>query len=394
MNPRRSLTDISALVLSGLLLFAACSPKKGGAAAAGPDPAVPGDGNMVVIPAGSAMMAQLKMEPVALASLPIGEVVAPGRIEFDPSRVGRIALPVPGRIEEVLVHIGDRVAAGQALFSIDSPDADAALSEFRQSQAAVSQTESALTKAQADRDREAELFDHKAIPRKDLLAAENELVQAQAALAQTQAALEHSRRRLEILGLNDGKGRQLVTVKAPMAGKVIDMTMSTGEYRNDTTTPVVTVADLSVVWVTSSVPENMIRLIDVGEEIQVELVAFPGETFKARVRRIADTLDPKTRAIEVRAELGNSDGRLKPEMFGTIRHAHLAEPVPVVPVQAILRKGGATYVYMEMKPGRFACQQVELGQASGDRVPVAKGLRPGDRVVVDGVMLLSGLEAR
>ncbi len=384
--------------ISLMLASSACSPSGADPVKSSVSPSsaatrasVPGE---ISIPADSPLRKQISLETVTEAVLPGDLVVAPGRIDFDPSRVNRIALPVPGRIESVLVRMGGRVAAGQPLFTIDSPDADAALAEFRQTKAAVSQAESALTKAQADRDRAAELFDHKAIAKKDLLAAENELVQAGAVLAQTEASLEHDRRRLEILGLNEGPGRQLVTVKAPLSGKVIDISMSTGEYKNDTNTPVMTVADLSVVWVASSVPENMIRFIEKGEEVQLELVAFPGEKFKARVMRISDTLDPRTRAVEVCAEMSNPEGRFKPEMYGTIRHSHVAESMPVIPAAAVIRKGGESLVYVERTPGSFFRQSVDVGQASGDKVPISRGLRVGDRVVVDGVMLLSGMEDR
>jgi len=386
------------LLLGGLLLAAGCTKKSPGGAATPRGPALAAEPSggpaAIVFPPDSPQLKQIRVEPVALDGLPGDTVVAPGRIEFDPSRVGRIVLPVAGRIDGVLVRIGDHVAAGQILFAIDSPDADAAISEYRQSQAAVSQSKSSLIKAQADRDRAAELFDHKAVAKKDLLAADNELVQAQAALAQTEAAREHGRRRLEILGLGEGEEGQRVMVKSPLAGKVIDVSITGGEYRNDTTTPVMTVADLGTVWITSSVPENMIRLIDVGESIEVELVAFPGETFSARVKRIADTLDPKTRSVQVRAELANPEGKFRPEMFGTIRHSHASQSVPVVPTRAVLRRGGECLVYVERTPGTFVRVPVVLGTASGDRVPVLKGLQAGDRVVVDGVMLLSGVEAR
>lgn len=395
MNRIKLVTIISI----SIFLAAGCADKRGaGAFAARTSVPVPtADGTAgrgdVLIPTDSPLRTQLKLETVAAAALPGDLVVAPGRIEFDPSRVGKIVLPVAGRIESVLVAIGDRVAAGQPLFSIDSPDAGAAVSEYRQAQASVSQAKSSLAKAEADHDRATELFDHKAIARKDLLVAENELVQAQTTLAQNEAALDHCGGRLKILGISGSDNRNLVMVKAPRGGKIIDLSVTAGEYCNDTTTPVMTVADLGVVWVTSSVPENMIRYIEVGEEIELEMVAFPGETFKARVKRIADTLDPKTRTVQVRAELANPAGRFKPEMFGTIRHSHPVTPCPVVPEQAILRRGGESLVYVERVPGTFSPVPVVIGRANGNKVPVSQGLRAGDRVVVDGVMLLSGMKA-
>jgi|WetSurMetagenome_2_1015567.scaffolds.fasta_scaffold144638_2 membrane fusion protein, heavy metal efflux system len=391
---RGSVLGFALVILAGA---AACGRKgAGGPVRPAQASLVRGSGGeaAIVIPPGSAQLAQVRVEAVALADFPGDEVVAPGRIEFDPIKVSRIVLPVAGRIDGVFVRTGDRVAVGQPLFSLDSPDADAAASDYRQAQAAVSQMKSALIKAQADRDRAAELFEHKAVAKKDVLAAENELVQAQAALSQSEAARDHARRRTEILGLAEGEAAPRVTVKSPLSGKVIEMAVTSGEYRNDTTTPVMTVADLSSVWVASAVPENAIRLIDLGESLEVELVAFPGEKFNARVLRIADTLDPKTRAVLVRAELSNPQGKFRPEMYGTIRHAHGVRALPAVPARAILRRGGDCLVYVESAPGTFVRVPVVLGAGGGELVPVVRGIAAGDRVVVDGVMLLAGVEGR
>ncbi len=123
-----------------------------------------------------------------------------------------------------------------------------------------------------------------------------------------------------MLGLKPGVFGQKVTVSAPISGKVLEMSVTAGEYRNDTTAPVMTIADLSTVWGRSDVPESAIRFIQPGEPIDVQLTAYPGETFHGRVTRIADTVDPQTRTIKVRAEMSNAHERLRPEMFGTIRH--------------------------------------------------------------------------
>lgn len=348
----------------------------------------------IVIPPGSPLLDQIVVEPVRSAGMSVNEVSAPGRIEFDVSRVGRIHLPVSGRIERVLVQMGDAVKAGQPVLTIDSPDADEAVSAHRQALAAVMQARSTLARATADRDRTADLFEHKAAAKKEVLATENDLALAQAAADQAEAAREQTRRRLEILGLGAGESGSKLTIAAPLSGKVIELYVTAGEYRNDTSEPVMTVADLSSVWVTSEIPEASIRLIEVGERLQIELVAYPGEVFEARVTRIADTLDPKTRTIQVRAELANPSGKLRPGMFGRIRHMHPATPVPVVPARAVFHRGADTCLFVERGRGSFERVRVSLGVEDGGRIPVLAGIKAGDRVVVGGVMLLAGLEAR
>jgi membrane fusion protein, heavy metal efflux system len=252
----------------------------------------------------------------------------------------------------------------------------------------LTQAKANVNKAQSDYDRLSDLFQHNAVAQKDVLTAENALAQAKAALEQAQAGLQQADRKSQLLGLKPGTFGQKVTVTAPISGKVLEMTIAAGEYRNDTNAPVITIADLSTVWVASDVPESAIRFIQVGERIGVELTAYPGEVFHGRVTRIADTVDPQTRTIKVRAEMDNSKGKLRPEMYGTIRHTDSMRTLPVVPVGAVLQADGKTTVWMEQAPGKFRSVDVKLGERTGDNLPVLAGLKAGARIVVDGAMLL------
>lgn len=276
--------------------------------------------------------------------------------------------------------------------TIVSPDADAALSAHMSAQATVTQSEAALNKARADFDRASDLFEHNAIAQKDVLTAESAFAQARAALEQAVASREQTSRRLMVLGLEPGKFRQQVVVPAPLAGKVLELSVVPGEYRNDTTASVMTIADLATVSVTSQVPESYIRFVRLAEAVEISLVAYPGETFTGHVSRIADVVDPQTRTVKVQAELDNRSGRLRPEMYGSIHHIASIAKTPVVPAGALVQNDdGQSIVFVETAPGRFERRQVKPGKPAGDLVRVAAGVAPGDRVVVDGVMLLNGL---
>src|SRR4029077_13204252 len=144
-----------------------------------------------------------------------------------------------------------------------------------------------------------------AVAKKDALSAESALAQAKAALEQAQAAREQALRRVTGLGLTPGDFPQEVVLRSPLAGKVLELSVVPGEFRNDTSASLMTIADLSTVWVTSQVPESSIRLVQVGERIQISLVAYPGETSYGRVSQIADTVDPQTRTVKVHAEMEN-----------------------------------------------------------------------------------------
>jgi cobalt-zinc-cadmium efflux system membrane fusion protein len=166
------------------------------------------------------------------------------------------------------------------------------------------------------------------------------------------------------------------------------MSVAAGEYRNDTNAPLMTIADLRSVWVSSDVPESAIRFIEPGERIDVELTAYPGVMFHGKVTRIADVVDPQTRTVKVRAEMDNASGKLRPEMYGTIRHTDAMKTRPVVPAGAVLQGDGKTSVWVEKAPGRFQPVEVKVGERAGDVLPVLSGLTAGTRIVVDGAMLL------
>jgi len=339
------------------------------------------------------MLAQLRVAPVETAELPTAEVVAPGKIEVNPNRVAHILLPVAGRVTSVMVKLGDAVREGQPLLAVQSTDADAAMSTYLQAQASVTQAKAAVGKAQADLDRLRDLFAHNAVAKKEVLDAENALTQARAALAQTVAAHEQAVQRLALLGLKPGDFKQQVIVRAPLAGKVLDLSVVPGEFRNDTSASLMTIADLSTVWVAADVPESYIRFVQIGEPVEINLVAYPGETFEGRVMRIADTVDPQTRTIKVRAEMQNPQERLRPEMFGSIHHIEAKKTVPIVPVGAIVQGDEHPMVFVEQAPGQFRQTSVTIGKRTGELAPILSGVRAGERVVVDGVMLLSGLSA-
>ncbi len=356
--------------------------------------AAPSQAGTVGLPADSPMLKQITRAVVGVADLPTDEVIAPGKIDANPNRIAKVVLPVGGRVMSVLVKTGDAVAKDQPLLTIRSPDADAATSSFLSAEASVTQARAGLVKLQADFDRASDLYAHNAVAKKEVVSNESALAQGKAALDQANAALEQSRRRLAGLGLTPGDMQQDVVLRSPLAGKVLELSIVPGEFRNDTSASLMTIADLSTVWVTSQVPETYIRFVQVGERVEITLVAYPGETFVGRVSRIADTVDPQTRAVKVQAEMDNPRGRFRPEMYGSIHHVESTVSIPVIPAAAVVQDGDRTIVFVEDAPGHFAERRVSLGKPAGNVVRVQGGVKPGDTIAVDGVMLLKGLVKR
>ena len=370
-----------------VLLAAGCSKKEESAPvqAASPDASAT---DLITVPADSPKLQQIKVAEVRSVDVPTDVVTAPGKIELNPNRVAHITLPVAGRILNQTVKLGDTVQQGQLLFSVESADADTANAAHLQAQASINQAKAALLKGQKDLDRVKDLYEHKAIAQKEVVNAESTVAQAQAMVEQAEAISKQAVRKLEILGLKTGEFGQKVAVRSPITGKVLEFLPTEGEFRNDTNLSVMTIADLSTVWVASDVPESQIRLIEVGEHLEIQLTAFPNETFRGRVTRLGDTVDPQTRTVKVRAEMDNSRGRFRPEMFGTIRHVDKVVRGPVVPPGAIIQGDGRNIVFVETARGVFRQTQVTVGSRFNDLIPITSGIKQGDRVVVDGAMLL------
>jgi len=367
---------------------ASCSGRAQTPPATGAEAAPPGT---VEFAAGSPMLTELHRATVTVADLPTEEVVATGKIEVNPNRVSKVLLPVGGRIVSVAVKVGDAVAAGAPLLTVEGPDADAAVSAALTAEANVAQARAAIVKARADFDRATDLFEHNAIAMKEVISAQSAMVQAEAVGQQADALREQARRRLAVLNLSADDPRPQVVVRAPFSGKVLELSIVPGEYRNDTTASVMTVADLATVWVSSQVPESYIRFVQVGERVDISLLAYPGETFSGHVSRIADTVDPQTRTVKVQAEMKNPDGRFRPEMYGRIHHIESTVRTVVVPSAAVVERDIGSVVFVETAPGRFVQRRVTLGARAGDVVRVTSGVEAGEVVVVDGVMLLKNL---
>lgn len=391
--------QVSIALLGGVVLSAGvlggCG--QGEAPAAASTPAAPlGNLNVIRIPLDSPQLKQIRVEPIRQVDMPSDELVAPGRVAMNPNRVSRVLPPVSGRVLKVLVKLGDHVEQEQPLLTIESPDGDAAVSADLQAQSTERQTRAALQKAEGDLRRATDLYEHKAVAEKDFLQAQNDAATARSGYEIAQAVHEQTSRKLQLLELKPTEFHQAVQVRAPLTGQVLEVNVAPGEYRaaisfhTDTTAPLMTIADLSTVWVSSDVPEPFIPLIHPGEPVAITLVAFPDQILSGRVARIGDVLDAQTRTLKVHVELPNPVGRFRPEMYGSIRHSGPTRRTLVVPDTALLQEYGRSIVFVERGPGQFERREVTTGVRTGTVVAVSEGLAPDERVVVDGAILLKG----
>ncbi|HEX6546929.1 MAG TPA: efflux RND transporter periplasmic adaptor subunit [Bryobacteraceae bacterium] len=335
-----------------------------------------------------APLSQIKVEPVTMLTVPVSSVQAPGKVEANPGTTSKVALPMQGRVTKVMVTVGDSVRQGMPLIILDSPDTDAAVSDYREAVAKRISAQSNVAKSEADLSRAQDLLQHGAVAQKEVLSANAQLTQSRSELAQARAEEERTLRKLRIFGIQPDGNSDEVIVRAPVSGKVLDLSITPGEYRNDTSAPVMTIADLSNVYMTADVPETSIRFTSVNDRVTIHLDAYPDQQFTGRVTKVGDTVDPATRTIKVRVLLQNPDGKLRPDMFGQLAIDGPPQDVITAPTSAIVQTESAAIVYRERAEGQFDPVQVKLGDHAGNRTVILKGLSPGDRIVTDGPMLI------
>ena len=259
-------------------------------------------GQRITIPEGSPIRTKLAILPVSEQEIR-RNLVLPAIVEADPAHLIKVLPPLPGRVTQLMVQMGERVKANQPLVVIDAPDLATAYADY-------DRAKELLSLALKNRDRERILG-------KEGWAALKDLQQIETDYATAQVELQRADARLKKIGVEaetTNKSRT-VTVVAPMDGSVIDLAVAPGAYWNDTTAALMTVADLSTVWVSAGVPEKDTTLVSTGQMVDVVFPAYPGEVFKGHVLFVSDVLDPDTRRTKVRIAFENPDTRLKPGMF-------------------------------------------------------------------------------
>lgn len=302
-------------------------------------------------------LAGVETAPVERRSVAV-ELRLAGKVQMDETRVAYITPRIPGRIDRLYANFtGMAVNAGDPLAEMYSPE---------------------LVSAQQ------ELLLAAKLPGGD---------------GSSESLLDATRERLRLWGLTaeqiagierNGQVHDHVTFTSPIGGVVVEKEAREGQYV-ETGMRLFTVADLSRVWVQLDAYESDLAWLRDGQEVEVEVEAYPGEPLKGTIAFMDPVLNPVTRTVKVRVEVPNADGRLKPEMFV---HALVRAPVArdgeaaplVIPASAPLVTGTRAVVYVAVPghEGVFEGRDIVLGPRAGAFYVVREGLKEGEQVVVQG----------
>lgn len=329
---------------------------------------------------GSPRLKYIKIESVqeATAAALVGLT---GRIGFNEDHTQRVASPIDGRVTALLVQPGDKVKVGQPLIELSSPTVG-------QLQADALKAAQDLALAQKSSERGRKLMADGAIATKELNQIEADLRKATSDVARTTA-------QLRALGISATEPAVTVALRARVEGTVVERPALVGqELRADAGAALVTVTDLSTVWVQADAYEQDLTLVQVGAQVRVHVPAYPGESFAGKVIHIHDTVDPETRTVKVRCLLDNPGGRLKPEMFANVELSNPDGPrALVIPTAAVLNDGDQSFVLVVGDDQAFKSVKVDVGPEQKGMVRVLSGLKPGQRIVTQGALFLQREQA-
>ena len=364
---RRNLNLIALALLSAAISIAGCHSDSEGPAAAAPEatPVVQlvHQQGVELIQFNPADVPGLKMVEVQNIEMP-GILETSGQITYDDRSVSTIVSRVAGRIEQTRVSLWDNVQRGEKILALYSPDFMTAESEYLQARESTT------------------------------------LISAPGVGASSDFAgslLIAAKRKLQFLGMSDADIRAIkapdptVWMRAPISGTVVNNKVQRGAAVNPGDV-LFSLGTLNDVWITGDIYEDDLARVRVGQELSAVTTAFPDELFKGVIARISPNVDPTTHTLQLRCEVKNPDGKLKPQMLAKVSIVTRPGDALVVPQDALVFDIDAYYAFVEVSAGMFEHRKVTI--ASWSKVGYARivsGLKAGDHVVTGETLQVNAL---
>jgi Cu(I)/Ag(I) efflux system membrane fusion protein len=181
---------------------------------------------------------------------------------------------------------------------------------------------------------------------------------------------------------------QQVRILASQDGIVHNLNVREGMYVKPST-EVMTLADLSSVWLLVDIFERQSNWVAEDQPAEVRLGYLPGRSWEGNVEFVYPTIDPKTRTLQARLQFDNPGETLKPDMYADVRiYAGPKENVLSIPREALIKGSDAQRVVLSLGDGRFRAVPVVAGMESGEWVEIIEGLNEGDVVVTSAQFLI------
>jgi cobalt-zinc-cadmium efflux system membrane fusion protein len=325
--------------------------------------------------------------------------VTEGKIQIDEDRTTPIFSPHAGRITRIMARAGDTIARGQLLFVVEANDMVQAQNDYVAALTGLNKARAALGFAEITDRRSRDLFDAKAVALKEVQQAQAALTTAQNDLRSAETAIGVARDRLHRLGATEELVARLqqtgrldpdMPIQAPLAGTVVQRKFGPGQYvAAGASEPVLVLADLSTVRLNAFVRETEAGKIRVGQPLTFKLPAYPDRVFVGQVDYVAAEIDGVSRRLLVRANVDNADGLLKPEMLASVTIGTNGTVMAAgIPRDALMIEGNAAKVWVVRDDKSIELRHVRTGTIDQRIVQIVDGLKPGERIVTGGSLLI------
>ena len=344
----------------------------------------------------AAAMAEAGIKTWTVQPLDLGHVlVLTGSVGHNENRLVQVAANVRGRVSAIRVDLGTRVRKGTPVADIESVDLGKAREDFLRELSAFNVSSRAYERAKT-------LVQAKAISSGEFQTREGEYLARRTAAQAAERALrlygdsdaEIGRLRAALGATGNAAASEAprLVLLAPFDGRVIDRKVTPGSLV-EALQPLLTIADLSSLWVFLQAYEKDLPLLREGLPVVIHTEAYPQDAFNGQIDFLGSVVDTATRTIKVRATVKNRDEKLRPGMFAKAQIS-VARPqsekreVVAVPQSALQTLEGRTVVFVQTEPGVFTRRLVETGHTFDGSIEILSGVKTGEDVVTDGTFVL------
>jgi len=304
------------------------------------------------------------------------ELKLSGEVSFDDNKVVKVFPFSSGQVLNVNVSIGDHVKAGQTLATIKSADVAGNYAD-------LSSAGNDISIAKRNMDNTESLY-------KNGIASEKEYAEAKENYNKSVTAATKIREQIQINGGGKTNANGTYTVTAPRAGYVVEKLINPGNFiRNDNSSNMFTIGDVSDVWIWANVYETDLAKVKPGYQARVTTLAYPDSVFIGKVDEVNKMLDPETKVMKVKIVLQNDKGLLSPEMFANVYISNTeSRKMVAIPATAIINDNQKNYVVIYKNNNNVSIREISILKTVNNLAYITAGLNNGEKVITQNQLLI------
>lgn len=332
-------------------------------------------GDTITVAAQSPILQHITLEKIVLSPFQASFQTV-GTVRAKAGMIAEVGVPMDGRTTQSFVQLGQQVSTGQALFGFQASESADMAKTYQQALAS-------MTLAQKNLQRKQELMKNGLVSQREMEEVKHEAELAESELKQW----EHT---LKIMNMGHGTqaGGQM-NISSPIAGEVVQLEITPGQFVKSDTPALATVANLKQVWIAARLKEYYVNAVHQQDSVSVQINSQEKRNFTGKIHYVGQLLDEETRSVEVLVECENPDRLLKPGMFAHVEFTTPKLPAIVIPATAVMQGEHFPYVYVQIGDRSFVQRKIEVESASNGMVHVLSGLQEGDKIVTQGAIYLS-----